>query len=503
MKDAIKKLWRAISGWVDDFADRLAHSRQAYHARKSAQMSRESGIKQSQQVNRAERKRQIRQAKEHAARVKADAEADRIRQKAERELARQSQKESKKAEIRSFGRLVLVVSVILIALVAIWGLLALITKQPGESAKTMGLSLGILLIPAFVIGRSRFIKIPENHAVCLTLPGGRAKCILMNSVDKVKHMDAILSLPQEHPLRVKLEAEGFDNIVTREDHWFWGIFVIHFNLHWTSILPWGLKEVIVSRKKLNQQSKDLEGRVTISGDTEERTPFLRLFFPRVIFVSDLEIWDQVVLDLLLIVNGIRMLDLYEIFFVHQDISTQIDSQLEAAITNWMRTLTMKEVQEMDKTPGNSSPFNTYLMETGTPSSGFSSIGAIVNRSSYVIYEMNERSLKLQAELQSKQIAEAQQAGELVRANTAAQLRQIQAEAEAKAILLEARARADGQLEQGAAEALVVAELSKILAGDPNTASVLKARALVHLQTLVENSSSKDGNGVSLLIQPNN
>lgn len=379
-----------------------------------------------------------------------------------------------------------------------------------------------LLAPAF------FVIIPKNHAVCVVI-SGKLVHYMCHVEDKARLQKRIGALPDGH----KLKGFDFDTLVTRELHVIWGLFVKFFNLHFKSWIPSSLKEIKIVRTRLDPEytsDSPISKMIMHSGGetAEENTPYLRLEFPRGIYLGNVELRGNVQINLVLSVTGMCVLDLNEVFFVHTDVSTWIDLQLRQAITNYLGTLSFEAFAEHDfmSNPGNE--FNMFMRDANPtePSatdnqklnSGISVIGVKIEGSASVPeYELGESQRLLREAKVKREAAEVDKKTAELNAEAAATTITLEGKAkanfEAEIIRQKGRADAEARTLIGAADAeairqLKVAEaegakaLAAAVTSNSDVASVLVAQAIATSKVTTYVQSAPGAQTPPVIIQPN-
>ncbi len=378
----------------------------------------------------------------------------------------------------------------------------------------------LLLAPKF------FVKIPKNHAVCVVI-SGKLVHYMCNVEDKARLQQRIGALPDGH----KLEGFDFDTLVTRESHVIWGLFVRLFNLHFKSWIPSTLKEIKIVRTRLDPAytaDSPISKMVThSSGHAEETTPYLRLEFPRVIYLGDVELQGNVQVNLVLSVTGMCVLDLNEVFFVHTDVSTWIDLQLRQAIINYLGTLTFEQFAKHDFMSNPVNEFNLFMRDANPTqgpknsesklNSGISVIGVKIEGSASVAdYELAESQELLRQAKVKREAAEVDKDTERLRAEAAAIGIKLEGDTkalvEAETIRQKGAADADARRLTGAAEAEAIrllkeaeAEGAQALAdavkSNPDIVQVLVSQAIAASNVTTYVQSTPGTPTPPVIIQP--
>lgn len=531
MKNPIGPLWAQFTGFLSDLAESLGEWRQR---RRTARQERAAAREVAEQTKRnaeADALKQEADAAAEAIRTKAGAKAEAKRKKTEaletviaaratykgaRAMARAKQLQQKQlltVEPNSPG---------LTSKDALWAILKLVgyTLVPIALTVPIGMYIGqvlelvtltliwycIIALVLWWLAPKFFVKIPLNHIVCVVI-SGKLVHYMCNKADKVKLAERLSKFPEGHKIH-----SGFtmSQIVTREDHWFWGLFVQLFNMHFKSWRPSDLKKVKVIPTSINpdrNEQSELSDWVRYrGGKKEEETEFLRLEIPRVVFINDAELSNQVRIDAVMSVTGICILNPYEVFFVHSDVSAWIDLMLYGAFTNYVARLNLTEFATHPFIADATTIFNRFMRDENHPTdddpaaadlrkignAGMVTAGFIITGTATVVdYALDESEERLRKAAAERQVAAEERESAQLRAEAAAATIVTEGEAKAKAEATLIRARGQASAEaitaEGQAKADAVGKMAEKIAGNQAIATVLANEALArgNITTLVQ------------------
>jgi regulator of protease activity HflC (stomatin/prohibitin superfamily) len=509
MKKLLGPLWAQFTGYFSDIAEAIGDWRQQRKtarqeraaAKEAADKTKRDAIAQANQEkadaaakalrDKVARENATAQAKhDHAEREAAAKEA--AKHAAREEKVRMREKRAKLGVTsKSLAFPITISSIILLIPVLI---ALLIGKQSGglggEYTINVLMVYGIIACIVFLLVPTFFVKIPKNHAVCVVI-SGKLVHYMCHVEDKAKLQERIKVLPAGH----KLEGFDFDTLVTRESHVIWGLFVRFFNLHFKSWIPSTLKEIKIVRTRLDPAytaDSPISKMVTHSnGHSEELTPYLRLEFPRVIYLGDVELKGNVQVNLVLSVTGMCVLDLTEVFFVHTDVSTWIDLQLRQANINYLGTLTFEQFAEHDFMSNPANEFNLFMRDANPTKKARSSVLKL-NSGISVIGVKIEGS----ASIADYELAESQ---ELLRQ---AKVKREAAEVDLSTAELNAQAAATGITLEGKARALVEAEIIRQKGAADADARRLTGAAEAEAILLLKEAEAKGAEALAAAVNAN-
>lgn len=349
------------------------------------------------------------------------------------------------------------------------GILALAVLIPFWIGGTQAAVASILIIAmlgiiGFIMNPLFFVVIPKNHAVCVTIEGNLSH-YMMSKKDKEKVLTAlnvaIAKLPAGHTLLTNPFDK--DSIVCREEHPFWGMFVSLFNAHFKSwnFLSSKLKKISVKRTMKNPEFRK-EGKVTsyvIPSDKDEETTetqFLRLEFPRVGTVMNVELGDNTGINLAYSVSLLVVFDLEMAFFIRSaEFSVMIDEAIETAFLAYLKNINFEDYTRLNFGTNPNTPLNIFMREDNTSndpehSSGLSHIGILITGTVSVPAR--------EAATGSEEMVKATTRKSVGNAN--AEALKIETEAKAKALEIETAAKAAAIIETGRADAVRIAEAGR-------------------------------------------
>lgn len=222
-----------------------------------------------------------------------------------------------------------------------------------------------------------FIEIPQNHMVCVVI--NDVFVHFMANASDVEQIKRHLQFVPDSEKRKGKVATQIDQIITRDAHHFWSLFVKLANLHFKHWNPWtSLKKITVIKTAINtgyDSNQPLSEEILLKGENDGvlQTEYLRIQFPRVGFANDVVLLNNAKVDMVWSLLGVGIWDPYQIFFVNPDISNQVDYQTRQALGAYLGSLAYEEFKhEMGSRGFNANAgnhFNQYLLgrnADGTP-----------------------------------------------------------------------------------------------------------------------------------------
>ena len=221
--------------------------------------------------------------------------------------------------------------------------------------------LGGLIIAASIIitinwlrekylGGAFFCFLPSNHTACVAIKG--------NIVHYLMHKeDAYLTYEALEIMCAMgiIDKAGYRDIAGKivfHDEGFWGWLVENFNLHLTSINPFAsIKPVEVIKSSIREgvtTGSDLEQHILVK--PSELQKFLRLSWPRVKYITDVQLENQVVVHLLVQLSKVRVWNLPQIYREFGGkVSEKVDAAIASLFINHLSTMSLTQFQADDMT----------------------------------------------------------------------------------------------------------------------------------------------------------
>lgn len=360
---------------------------------------------------------------------------------------------------------------------------SLLRNKPDDGGDyfILGIVTQILTFSLLVIFTPRFfVEIPTNHCVCVEIKG-KFLHFMCGQEDREKLKKCFEVVPEiNRPKDFKLEC-----VIVREDDWFFGLFVKFFNLHFKSYNPFSkLRNVKIFRRRVNPQfdstTQELSKMIGFSEGSkgEESTEYLRLEYPRSIYIAEVEFFNQIQINLVLSVTGVYVFDWHSVFYVYREVNGALDLLLKQAVVRYMGLKTFDNFMNEDYSANPLSDFNRFMRERPVENSGridesisgsssISGIGQIILGSTSISeYELSKSQEKLKTTMADREIA-------IIESDT----RRINAEAQAEEIKTTRRATLDMDVanikEKGDAEAQRIEKLGNAINDNREVAGVLE------------------------------
>jgi len=200
-------------------------------------------------------------------------------------------------------------------------------------------SLIAILIVIIVIGLAWkqykkgafFCFLPKNHVALIELDG-RPIHYLVHKADKEATLLVLDEMRKRKIIKSDEEKSLLASKIISRDEDLWGLLVKWFNLHMTSmnpfskikpvvIIPSGIKDVIPPDSKLSAHMKQVE-------PIPEK--FLRLAWPRVVYIPEIELLDQVKINLIAYATRVRVWNFHQIYY---EFSGKISEMVDGAISS--------------------------------------------------------------------------------------------------------------------------------------------------------------------------
>ena len=221
--------------------------------------------------------------------------------------------------------------------------------------------LGGLIIAASIIIAANWLRekylegaffcfLPSNHVACVAIKG-QIVHYLMHKEDAHLTYEALEIM---YAMGI-IDKAGYKDIASKivfHEERFWGWLVENFNLHLTSLNPFSsIKPVEVIKSSIREgvtTGSDLEQHILVK--PSELQKFLRLSWPRVKYVSDVQLKNQVVVHLLVQLSKVRVWNLPQIYREFGGkVSEKVDAAIASLFINHLSTMSLTEFQADDMT----------------------------------------------------------------------------------------------------------------------------------------------------------
>ena len=195
-----------------------------------------------------------------------------------------------------------------------------------------------------------FCFLPRNHTACVVIKG-QLKCYLMHKEDAQDTLEALEKMRNEGII----DDAGYNKIADKieyRDGGLFGTLVKLFNLHLTSLNPFTtIMEVEVIKSKTqggSLTSKELEQHISVGEAKPEK--FLRLSWPRLKYIPDIELDNQAGVSIIVQCARVRVWNLFQIYFEYRGkISAEVDGAIASMFVNYLGTMTLSAFQKADMT----------------------------------------------------------------------------------------------------------------------------------------------------------
>lgn len=287
-----------------------------------------------------------------------------------------------------------------------------------------------------------YTPIPTNHCICV-IKGGEIQWFVMNKQDKDKVLANLKKIGRTNDWikeHIKIKVR-------------WGLMKKLFGLHLISINPFcTIQFVTVVRTKVDSKIRGDDIHKIVIPEAEEK-PLLRLEFPRIVRVDNVELLSLAKVDEAVEVTKIQVADLYYVFATAQGkISESVDNAIKSAVKTFTNGVNWVDFQAID-TSATANKFNNggiaVLLDrtTGQPKSirldgvknnlQIQHVGCLYPADGFVgIYdwEADESQQKITEAMQDQAVAEAERISKMTRAVTYALELETKSKADAAAIV---------------------------------------------------------------------